>query len=195
MKKIWIYGGAFNPPTLGHTSVISQLLDTKIVDTIILVPDGERDDKSYGISQMHRKKLITLFYTSLVKKWYDVKLCMHFFNKKWFTLTYDVNSYFEQSFGENVYHIFWTDVASWMPLWTGNPENFIEKKLKKIFIPRKGYFFPTDIPLDTYQIVDIDTPDISSTLVRHTIQKKEDFQAFLSDDISTYIEKHHLYLD
>jgi nicotinate-nucleotide adenylyltransferase len=37
-KRIGIYGGAFNPPTLGHTHVIKSVLEADVVDEIWVVP-------------------------------------------------------------------------------------------------------------------------------------------------------------
>lgn len=37
-KRIGIYGGAFNPPTLGHTHVIKSVLEADIVDEIWVMP-------------------------------------------------------------------------------------------------------------------------------------------------------------
>lgn len=37
-KKIGIYGGAFNPPTLGHAHVVKSVFDANIVDEIWIIP-------------------------------------------------------------------------------------------------------------------------------------------------------------
>lgn len=37
-KKIAIYGGAFDPPTLGHTHVITKVLETGLVDEVWVLP-------------------------------------------------------------------------------------------------------------------------------------------------------------
>ena len=50
-KKTAIYGWAFNPPTLWHKYVIKEVLEqSSTIEKIILVPDGMREDKKYGIS-------------------------------------------------------------------------------------------------------------------------------------------------
>jgi hypothetical protein len=48
------------------------------VDKIILVPDGLRHDKEYGISIKHRKALAELFYIYLSKEGYKVDLDTYF---------------------------------------------------------------------------------------------------------------------
>lgn len=37
-KRIGIYGGAFNPPTLGHVHVLNSVLDKNLVDEIWVLP-------------------------------------------------------------------------------------------------------------------------------------------------------------
>jgi len=41
LSRVGIYGGTFDPIHLGHLHVISQLIEKKIVDQLLLVPAGE----------------------------------------------------------------------------------------------------------------------------------------------------------
>ena len=41
MSRVGIYGGTFDPIHLGHLHVITQLIEKKIVDQLLLVPAGE----------------------------------------------------------------------------------------------------------------------------------------------------------
>ena len=41
MSRVGIYGGTFDPIHLGHLHVISQLIEKKIVDQLLVVPAGE----------------------------------------------------------------------------------------------------------------------------------------------------------
>ena len=45
MKKIALYGGAFDPPHHGHTRIIESLCKTPNIDEIWLLPCGDRLDK------------------------------------------------------------------------------------------------------------------------------------------------------
>ena len=67
-KEIAIYGGAFNPPTLGHALVIQQVLDSQHVDHIIFAPDGKRADKDYRIEDTHRNRMLEIFFEELQKR-------------------------------------------------------------------------------------------------------------------------------
>ncbi|MEY4282657.1 MAG: hypothetical protein RL467_213, partial [Actinomycetota bacterium] len=41
MSRVGIYGGTFDPIHNGHLHVISQLIEKKIIDRLILVPAGQ----------------------------------------------------------------------------------------------------------------------------------------------------------
>jgi len=41
LSRVGIYGGTFDPIHLGHLHVISQLIEKKIVDQLLVVPAGE----------------------------------------------------------------------------------------------------------------------------------------------------------
>ena len=41
MSRVGIYGGTFDPIHLGHLHVITQLIEKKIVDQLLVIPAGE----------------------------------------------------------------------------------------------------------------------------------------------------------
>jgi nicotinate-nucleotide adenylyltransferase len=193
-NKIAVYGGAFNPPTLWHEKVISGLLTSKQVEKIILSPDGYRLDKNYGISQEKRKKIIDIFIESLLKKWLNVEIDTHFLEgKNWdFTSTIEVDKYFKEKLWFSPYHIFWSDVIKNMKNWSGNNDEFIEKKLNKLFISRPWYELTLE-NIDNYLLADLpDLIEISSTVVRNMLSVKKNVNAIITAEISEYIQNNNI---
>ena len=45
MKNIALYGGAFDPPHLGHIRTIESLCKAPGIDEVWLLPCGDREDK------------------------------------------------------------------------------------------------------------------------------------------------------
>ncbi len=197
MERVGIFGWAFNPPTLWHRRVIEEVLDKNIVTKIIICPDGKRDDKHYGISESHRRGMIVLFYENLKKDWLNVEIDMHFFDAPTthFTTTFEVNAYFEKLLWHAPFHIFWSDIIKGIHTWSGNPKRFIETKLKKIFITRKWFALEWIENMKEYEVVEIESLEISSTQVRKLIHHNEKYTQLLEKNIATYIEKHRLYAD
>lgn len=195
MKKIAIFWWAFNPPTLWHYHIIEQIFKHSDTQKILIIPDWLRLDKEYNISEIHRKNLIKIFINDLIIKWYNIELDSYFLEWKnnSDTTTYEVDQYFIKKYWFQAYHIFWTDISSWIKYWTWNPNKYIQKKLKKIFIPRSWYDFD-DFDLENFKLLNADfSPNISSTLVKEFIRENQDFSPFLSEKIYNYVLKNWLY--
>lgn len=193
-NNIAVYGGAFNPPTLWHEKVISGILTSTQVEKIILAPDGYRLDKNYGISQKKRQEILYIFYESLLKKWLNVELETHFLegNNGRFTDTVSVDKHFQEKLGFAPYHIFGSDVVEWMKNWSGNTHQYIEKKLKKLFVSRPGYSLKLD-EIENYMLADIpDLIEISSTVVREMLAVRQDVSHIISPEISNFIQNENI---
>lgn len=93
-----IYGGAFNPPTLGHALVIDQVLQSHHVDHIIFCPDGKRSDKQYRISEVHRRKMLEIFFEEMQKKYGEkISLSKDFLDmQKVLTTTREVDMHYSE---------------------------------------------------------------------------------------------------
>jgi len=193
-NNIAIYGGAFNPPTLWHEKVISWILTSTQVEKIIFSPDGYRLDKNYWISQEKRKEIIYIFLDELLKKWLDVEIDPHFLDgKNWdFTSTVEVDKYFQEKLGLSAYHIFGSDVVEWMKNWSWNKDQFIEKKLNKLFVSRPWYVVNFD-ELENYILADVpDLIEISSTVVREMLSIKQDVSSIITPEVSQYIQSENI---
>jgi len=139
--------------------------------------------------------MIYSFVSDLIEEWYNMELENYFFewkNKK-DTTTYEVDKYFIKKLGFQPYHVFWTDISEWIKDWSWNPDKYIQKKLKKIFVPRYWYTF-NDYDLKNYQLLRIDSEsDISSTRVRNYIKNNEKINNLVSENIERYIVENMLY--
>ncbi len=65
MKKIAVFGSAFNPPTLGHADVIAQCLKMNAFDKILLVPSISHVFAKKMAPFEDRVELLTLFLEDL----------------------------------------------------------------------------------------------------------------------------------
>ena len=67
MSRVGIYGGTFDPIHNGHLKVISQLLEKKIIDHLILVPAGQPllRENSPIASGSDRRKMCQLAVSTL----------------------------------------------------------------------------------------------------------------------------------
>lgn len=196
-EKTAIYWGAFNPPTLAHAQVITQVIEETDISKIIFSPSWEREDKDLIIPQQSRKKLIEIFIEVLQTQGVDISLDLHFFEwrNEWITTTAWEEKYFREILWFSPYFIFWSDVASRMGWWSENKERFIEEKLRKIFITRPGYEFDFKANwFREYTLLDIPNMlDVSSSMAREMIARKRNIEDILFPEIVEEIEKQDLY--
>jgi predicted adenine nucleotide alpha hydrolase (AANH) superfamily ATPase/nicotinic acid mononucleotide adenylyltransferase len=189
---IYIFGGAFDPPHVGHTAIIQTLLAKKQGVKIIIIPSSERDDKKYNVSDAARLEMLDIFVREIGD---DRVFVDDYFIRNWKgeMITRDVDEYAKRKYGEDIVHIFWTDTIESMPDW--DSEGYAAKKVKKMFVPRStsspsfwaerrihapdkntGSFVPQDEgnrgleKIENFEFfTDCHIPDISSTELRKII--------------------------
>jgi len=113
------------------------------------------------------------------------------------TTTVDVDKYFREKYGPDIWHIFGSDTVPTMSRWQGNNNKYIETVLQKILFKRP--WFP--IEADKYGIenyIAIESKfleDISSTMVREMILKGKIAVADIiaSGELLKYIQENNLY--
>ena len=62
MKNIALYGGAFDPPHIGHTQLILALEQAPFIDEVGLLPCGDRKDKKLVLPTSSRLKMIRALF-------------------------------------------------------------------------------------------------------------------------------------
>jgi len=60
-KKVALFGGAFDPPHLGHVVAVTLLLNSRLIDEVWLIPAGDdRRDKKPVADAASRRKMVEL---------------------------------------------------------------------------------------------------------------------------------------
>lgn len=197
MKNIAIYWGSFNPPTLAHSRVITEVIEHTNIEKIILSPSGDRLDKNHWIEHVHRKKMIEIFFQTMRNYGIDIELDEHFLEWKngGNTTTSQEEKYFREKLWFSPHFIYGSDIAPTMPTWSWNKDKFIEEKLKKIFITRPGYKFePKKHWMKNFILLDIPHMlDISSSMAKEMILNKQAVNDILAPEVIEYIEKNKIY--
>ena len=77
---IYILGGAFDPPHAGHSAIVRSILHYKNPEKIVIIPSGQRDDKSYSVNDVHRLAMLRIFCDEIA----DARVIVDdFFLTKW----------------------------------------------------------------------------------------------------------------
>lgn len=64
MRNVALYGGAFDPPHIGHIRLVHSLLKTQTVDEVWLLPCGDREDKKLLLPMNKRFHLMHLLFAN-----------------------------------------------------------------------------------------------------------------------------------
>jgi nicotinic acid mononucleotide adenylyltransferase len=139
--------------------------------------------------------MMEVFYQELFNEWYAVRFSDHYLKNKQqgLTTTIWMDQHYSREIEGALYHIFGVDVIPQIPNWSWNENWFVQKQLKKIFIPRKWFVLPDPIPLENYHILEIDLPNISSTMVREAIKTKQAVSHLLTPQVEAFIRENSLY--
>lgn len=188
-----VYGGAFDPPQLAHRDLVKQLDQTFRPKKIFVVPSGPRFDKTYKITEEHRRNIMALFAKSLSEEIGHVELCEDFMlGHIPETTTLGIDAFFREKIGHSPRQVFGTDVIPNMKIWDASGK--VEKEIPKIFVTRTG-FNPDMGRLDNYVVFNPEFSEdiavLSSTMVRENIKKRV-FKG-LDQRVENYIRENSLY--
>lgn len=193
MKKILFFPGAFNPPHLGHSSIIEMVLSKLSFDELWIMPSGKRDDKTISTTHGDRHTFGKLFVEYVQSKvTIPIKL-----------LTTDIDNIDGKLPHSAVLkEVFETPNADIRQLIGSDGFLHLYKKLgdaitkqKFVIIKRPGYDFPNDFSLPSNVVVIEDTSlDISSTQIREMVKNGDNsYKKLLPATIAEYIENHNPY--
>lgn len=177
-KSVIIYGGAFNPPTLAHQAILKACLmrASDINADVWLMPSGTRPDKSINLDTQLRIDLIKALCKD-TEGAERVEIEKHEINNTVPTETIDTWRYLQNRYpGINFIWVFGADSINTMKQWAGGYRLWGE--LSMLVIPRTGVELSSLPP--KAEVFEVDTPNISSTMVRQGIESGEDISSLVS---------------
>ncbi|TSC82322.1 MAG: putative nicotinate-nucleotide adenylyltransferase [Parcubacteria group bacterium Gr01-1014_19] len=194
-KKIVIYGGAFNPPHLGHAAVLDLLLKNFPCDEVWIVPSASRKDKQIGVAGKDRKNMLEeLLKHSFSGIKTPIILSDLEINRDRPTVTYETKTELESLHPGNEFHfLIGSDSAAEIEeKWVRGPELFSEARF--VIVGRPKFKIPEKLPHYSSVVGALpDSLDMSSTLVREKIAKGEYVGQYLPPAVEQYIKERNLY--
>lgn len=194
MKKVLIYPGAFNPPHLGHISVLKNALENNSFDEVWIIPSGKREDKNISTSYEDRRVLNTFFVDHLNKTLNVLcKLRTDELDNTEGKYTSEIlekiksepDTEFTQLIGTDGYMFLRNQIL---------PDEF--KKERFVVVSRSGYELIKNAELDENNLfIDVDLNEISSTQIRSMAKSGDsEYQKLTLPEVASYIKEHNLYL-
>lgn len=195
MKRVCIFGGAFDPPHIGHLGIISTLLNAGAAEEVWLVPTGDRGDKSIRVAAEHRKAMLELFLDENFSgdKAVRLELCQ-LDQTLASSYTVDLMAHLRQCHPQNEFRfVIGSDLLKDLPLWRETER--LKQEVPFFVIPRPGTGLPTacEYRIETLAPEKVSLSGVSSTLVRQLLRDKKRTAGFLTPAVLSYIKSKQLY--
>jgi nicotinate-nucleotide adenylyltransferase len=196
-KKILLYPGAFNPPHLGHESLIKTALEKVPFDEVWIMPSGNRKDKTIATSFADRRALGQLFVESVQRKVSAaIKLITSEIEegntKSTPELIHELIGKLEAQPDMEMTQLIGMDGLEFLARKYG-PD--LEKGGQYLAVERNGYRLEAEInPSKVIFLEDKDQLGLASTQVRELAKNGDPkYKELVSASIADYIEQHRLY--
>lgn len=193
MKKILFYPGTFNPPHLGHASVVLTALKELAFDEVWILPSGKRVDREIPTSAEDRKRLSQIFTGYIQSKTsVPVKLVTDAIDGVGGKYTHEIIVDLKSKPGYEIYQLCGIDG------FISIKERVIGPKEKFVINKRSGYEVPSDLSINsnlTFLDEEIEAAGISSTKIRDMIKNgNNEYKKLVTKDIADYIDEKGLYI-
>lgn len=196
MKRIAIFGGAFDPPHVGHLSNISAVLNSDSAEEVWLVPSGDVRDKPATVLAAHRVKMLELYVQENFKDDSAVRLELSQIRENApgsYTVELMANL---RRVHPNVEFVFviGSELVKDLPKW--REAERLKNEVLFLVVPRPGFapgdsagFRLTHLP-ESFLLSSI----ASSTAARTLLREKKRTAGFLTPAVLSYIKANQLYV-
>ncbi len=190
MKKIGLLFGSFNPIHYGHIGIAQQIIKQNLVDEIwfVLSPQNPLKNKSDLLDDKLRLQILNLAINNIDKlKVSDIEFSMQKPSYTHKTLEKLSNKFPENKFAL----IIGTDILENFDKWKNY--NQIIDNYNFIIYPRNNSEEIRTYKKMNFQQVKAPEINISSTLIRNKIRKKQDISDYLPQQAHNFILSNSLY--
>ena len=205
IKRLGIFGGAFDPVHKGHTQSLKYITDLKIIDEIQVIPNyASPHNKEIQTDEKHRLKMLEIAFKEIKNiKLNDIEL-----KNKTKSYTYETlkslkdihpEKHLSLIIGLDSLHSF-TTWKNWENILSLCSLLVLERKLNDSLGLNKELESKISTNYDDFfsghgkiLILKNDLINISSTDVRHKIKNNENLTDLVDDQVLEYISKKSLY--
>jgi nicotinate (nicotinamide) nucleotide adenylyltransferase len=180
--KIGVFGGSFNPPHLFHKKIVDYLLDNKYVDKIIIVPTGDSYKKRNLTTFINRYNMLNIMFT-------DNRVTISKLGNEGYDYTYLYMDYYQDLYKDaELFFICGEDNIKDVETWKN--AKHLTSNYKFLVISRNNL----NVDDKEYIVrVNLESNNISSTMIREKINNKEDVTKYLDKKVIDYIKTYNLY--
>lgn len=196
--KIGIFGGTFNPPHKGHIFTAEKIIEKGLADKVLFMVAAAPPHKAYvGTSQEHRFNMTktALDGERLIACDYEIK-------KGGKSYSYETLCEMRKKYPDDeIKFIMGADMFMNLPTWY--EAHKLRKEFSFILVDRVEAFKNSvfkefaEKQINEFdmkvEILEIRTPDISSTDIRERVKKGLDIKELVEEKVEEYITQNNLY--
>lgn len=185
---IAILGGRFDPPHVGHSWVIEQVLNTRPdIDQVWVVPAHQHQWKATYASS-HDRLAMTRFLAHERIRVSDMEIA-----RGGISYSVDTVKAIKKKFNYTIYWIVGADIVTEFARWEKAQE--LSKVVTFLVFPRDPYQLPPTLPPGFVLLSnpDLVVSNLSSTTIRKWIGEGKSIHGFVPDGVEKYIKEHELY--
>lgn len=190
-KKIALFGGAFNPPTISHAAIIRALAETGSFDEVWVMPSNSRTDKTIIVAAEQRIELLEVMLADLQALDVDVKIIDIELKMKRKTETHRTIQMLKKSFP--LYHFTYVigeDSLATLPEWHNGA--WLLRYVDWIVIPRRAHQ-PIKVLPQHIHYLPVQMHELSSTQVRNAVAAGRSIRTFVTPSVEEIIKRKELY--
>lgn len=187
---IALFGGAFDPPHLGHQQVVSTLIDNWIVDQVWYVPVNRHPFSKKMLAIRHRVAMLKLIKRNSVRvELYETK-------QTGISYTYDTLDYLANKYPQHKFcWVIGSDNLKDFHKWDDSRGLGYEEMLSKYrfyVYARSGYELEPLYP-GMVSLTEVKEVVVSSTEIKEKVKAGQPISNLVDPKVEVYIREHQLY--
>ncbi len=187
MKRVMLYFGSFNPPHAGHLAIAEYVVREGISDEVWLVVSPENPlKKRWQLASEDARLAMTKL---MVEGRENIKVCDVEFRMERPSYTIDTLNVLVTEYPDTKFSLLiGSDIVPQFEQWKSWQE--IAERYDIYVYPRKGY---EGVDVKGFHKIDAPIFPISSTMLRHIIERDGTIDGLVAPRVAKYIAEHNLY--
>lgn len=187
MKRVCIFGGTFNPPHIGHLIMANEVFHAMDIDEIRFMPNAIPPHKKVSELCSVEQRLEMVHLAIQPFPYFSIETIE--LNRGGISYSYDT-MYELQKREPNTQFSFLIggDMIAYLEKWHRIDE--LTQFVQMVGVQRPGYESITTFPVTLIEVPQI---DLSSTMLRNRISRKQDVSLLIPNTVQEYIRQESLY--
>ena len=195
VRRVGVFGGAFDPPHIAHTALAQAALEQLQLDELRIVPTGEAWHKNRGLTPArHRLEMARLAFAALDRVVVDPRET----RRSGPSYTVDTLAEIRREMPQaQLFLVIGQDQAAALPTWHRWREiadlATICVAARAGFAGARGTFDALSSGQSPVQTIELPSMDVSATDIRERLANRQTVVPLVFEPVARYIAHHHLY--